>query len=157
MKKCAVTGVFDPITLGHLDIIKRAAQMFDEVVVTVLINPTKEEDLDLNDKLHIINTAVKDLPRVCVTSYDGMTVDFCAQNDIKFIVRGVRNITDFNYEKSMADYNLEHGGVETVFLPCREEYKDISSTLARSKKEKEELVGILPSGTIDYYLKHRKQ
>lgn len=125
-------GTFDPITLGHVDIIRRAAALFDEVVVAVGTNSTKTPVFSLDERIALCRSAVADLGRVSVEVIDGMLVDFCRDHDAPVVVKGLRFGTDFDYELQMHHVNNTVGGIETVLLPGGREYGTISSTLIRN-------------------------
>ncbi|HBT40202.1 MAG: Phosphopantetheine adenylyltransferase [Thermotoga sp. 50_1627] len=130
--KAMYPGSFDPITYGHLDVIHRALKIFDELWVVVMVNPKKKPLLPLAKRLELIKELLKDEPRVHVDSYNGLLVDYAKSRNIKTIVRGLRAVTDFQYELEMAIANkhLWHE-VETVFLMTDEKYSFLSSGLVR--------------------------
>ena len=105
MSRAIYPGSFDPVTLGHLDIIKRSAAMFDELVVGVLINTAKTPLFSLEERVNMLKNVVSDIPNVSVVQFDGLLVDYARQNDIKVIVRGLRAVTDFEYELQIAQSN----------------------------------------------------
>lgn len=131
-RKALFPGSFDPFTAGHLNILKRALTMFDEVVVAVGINADKRGFYDNEKKLEIIREATAGLNGVTALSYDNLTVDLCHQLGIRHIVRGVRNMIDFETERSIADANRRIApDIETVIIPTAQEYAHISSTAVR--------------------------
>lgn len=131
-RKALFPGSFDPFTAGHLNILKRALTMFDEVVVAVGINADKRGFYDNEKKLEIIREATAGLNGVTALSYDKLTVDLCHQLGIHHIVRGVRNMIDFETERSIADANRRIApDIETVIIPTAQEYAHISSTAVR--------------------------
>ena len=131
-RKALFPGSFDPFTAGHLNILKRALTMFDEVVVAVGINSDKRGFYDNEKKLEIIREATSGLNGVSALSYDNLTVDLCHQLGIHHIVRGVRNMIDFETERSIADANRRIAPViETVIIPTAQEYAHISSSAVR--------------------------
>ncbi len=125
-------GSFDPITYGHLDVIQRALKIFDELWVVVMVNPKKKPLLSLEKRLELIEELLKDEPRVHVDSHSGLLVDYAKNKNIRTIVRGLRAVTDFQYELEMAIANkhLWHE-LETVFLMTDEKYSFLSSGLVR--------------------------
>ncbi len=133
MKTAVYPGSFDPITLGHLDIIKRAADMFDKLVVLVSVNTAKSPLFSVDERVKMIKEAVKDLPNVEVQSYEGLMIDYCIENNIHIILRGLRAITDFEYELQIAQTNrmFSHNKVDTVFLTTSLEYAYLSSSTVR--------------------------
>ena len=131
-RKALFPGSFDPFTAGHLNILKRALTMFDEVVVSVGINADKRGFYDNEKKLEIIREATSGLNGVTALSYDNLTVDLCHQLGIHHIVRGVRNMIDFETERSIADANRRIApDIETVIIPTAQEYAHISSSAVR--------------------------
>jgi len=127
------SGTFDPLTLGHEDVVRRAAQLFDEVVLAVAIAHHKKTRFSLSERLEMAAEATRGMPgRVRVLPFDGLIMDFCRQNGAVAVVRGIRNLTDFDYEAQMAAMNRKlNPGVETVFLLPQAELQCISSTLVR--------------------------
>jgi len=125
-------GTFDPITLGHEDLVRRAGRLFDKVVVAIAANPSKEPMFSLEERVSLAQTALAEFDNVEVTGYDGLTVDFARQNDLQVIVRGLRAISDFEYEFQLANMNRHlNDEVETAFLTPTETYTYISSSLVR--------------------------
>ena len=131
MKKAVFPGSFDPITIGHLDIINRGLSLFDEVIIAIGVNTDKKHMFSLEErKLHIEN-AFKNEPRIKVSTYKGLTVDYCKTLQADYILRGLRNSTDFNYEQSIAQTNLSLAKIESVFLVCTPNVSHISSSIVR--------------------------
>ena len=129
MSKALFPGSFDPFTAGHLNILKRALTMFDEVVVAVGINQDKRGFFDMDQRLDIIGQAVKGIEGVSIIKYDNLTVDKCRELGIRHIVRGVRNMIDFETERSIADANRRLApDVETIIIPTAQEFAHISSS-----------------------------
>ena len=133
MKRIALfPGSFDPFTAGHLNILKRALTMFDEVVVAVGINQDKRGFFEMPKRLDIINQATSGIPGVSVIQYDTLTIDLCRKLGIKHIVRGVRNMIDFETERSIADANRRLApDIETIIIPTAQEFAHISSSAVR--------------------------
>jgi pantetheine-phosphate adenylyltransferase len=130
--KALFPGSFDPFTSGHLDILKRALTIFDEVVVAVGVNQDKHGFYTMEQRKDIIRQATKGLKGVSIISYEGLTIDACRELGIMHIVRGVRNMTDFDNEQSIADANRHLlPGVETIIIPTAQEYAHISSSAVR--------------------------
>ena len=125
-------GTFDPITRGHLDIIERAAALFDQVVVAVGTKSTKDPLFTLAERTALVTEAVSDLPGVSVAPLDGLLVDFCTAHGAGAVVKGIRFGSDFDYELQMSHVNAELAGIETVLLPAGEQFGTISSTLIRN-------------------------
>lgn len=133
MKKIAVfPGTFDPVTIGHVDIVNRALLIFDELIVAVGKNSGKQPFFSEVQRLEWLTSLFSDNPKVKVIEYEGLTVDCCQQVGAAFIIRGVRNGTDLEYERAIADVNrIANQKIETVFITARPEYSTISSTLVR--------------------------
>ena len=125
-------GSFDPFTAGHLNILRRALTMFDEVVVAIGINQDKRGFFSTEQKMSIIEQSVKGVPGVRIISYDGLTVDICRELGIRHIVRGVRNMIDFDNERAIADANRHLAPeIETIIIPTAQEFAHISSSAVR--------------------------
>ena len=132
MRIAIYPGSFDPPTLGHWDLIRRAEKLVDKLVVAVLHNPTKTYTFDLAERVQFLTELTADSPHVEVTSFNGLLVDFAAQQQAHFIVRGVRAFSDFDYEFQMALMNRKLSpDLETVFLMPKEEYSVVSSRMVR--------------------------
>ena len=133
MKRAVYPGSFDPVTYGHLDIIRRAAEMFDVLVVSVLNNKGKTPLFSVEERVKILKEATKDIPNVQVDSFSGLLVDYAASNDIHVSVRGLRAITDFEYELQIAQTNakLSGGKLDSVFLSTNLEYSYVSSSAVK--------------------------
>ena len=133
MKRAVYPGSFDPVTFGHLDIIKRAAEIFDVLVVSVLNNKGKTPLFSVEERVKILEEATKDIPNVQVESFSGLLVDYAAANDIHVSVRGLRAITDFEYELQIAQTNakLSGGKLDSVFLTTSLEYAYVSSSTVK--------------------------
>jgi len=129
---CLFPGTFDPITLGHVDVIERSVSLFDKLVIGVGINSSKQPMFSVEQRTDWMNEVFKNDPRIEITSYQGLTVDFCKQIGANYILRGIRYVSDFEYEKAIADMNrMLAPQIETVFLTCSPQYSTISSTLVR--------------------------
>jgi pantetheine-phosphate adenylyltransferase len=131
MRRAVFPGSFDPITLGHYDIIKRGVTLFDEVIVAIGINADKKYMFSLEERMDFIKESFKDEPKISVVSYKGLTVDFCQKNDVKFILRGLRNPADFEFEKAIAHTNRDLAPIETVFLLTAAKTSYIASSIVR--------------------------
>jgi pantetheine-phosphate adenylyltransferase len=131
MKKAVFPGSFDPITLGHVDIINRAIPLFDEIIIAIGINADKKYMFSLEERVDFIKNTYKDEPKVTVKTYSGLTVDYCKEIDASFILRGLRNPADFEFEKAIAITNRKLSGIETVFLLTSAETSYISSSIVR--------------------------
>lgn len=129
---CLFPGTFDPITLGHVDVIRRAVSLFDKLVIGVGINASKQPMFTVEQRTGWIREIFKDEPKIEVTGYEGLTVGFCKQIGARYMLRGIRYVSDFEYEKAIADMNrMLVPDVETIFLTCAPLYSTISSTLVR--------------------------
>ncbi len=125
-------GTFDPITLGHEDLVRRASHLFDRVVVSIAANPSKEPMFSLEERVDLARSSLGDLENVEVSGYDGLTVDFARENGLRVIMRGLRAVSDFEYEFQLANMNRHLADdVETAFLTPNENYNFISSSLVR--------------------------
>lgn len=131
MKKAIFPGSFDPFTIGHYDIVMRGLELFDRIIICIGRNSTKSSTFPIEQRLEAITNAFSNEPRVEVKTYDTLTVDFAKQVDAQFILRGIRCVEDFEYERNMAEANKQLGGIETILLYTRPEYAHISSTLVR--------------------------
>lgn len=133
MKRTALfPGSFDPFTAGHLNILRRALTMFDEVIVAVGINQDKRGFLDMDRRIDLIRRATRGMEGVRVIQYDGLTVDICRKMQVRHIVRGVRNMIDFETERSIADANRRLApDIETIIIPTAQEFAHISSSAVR--------------------------
>ncbi|MBF6329285.1 pantetheine-phosphate adenylyltransferase [Nocardia transvalensis] len=124
-------GSFDPVTNGHLDVIRRAAVQFDELVVTVMINKSKQGMFNVDERMEMLREATADLPNVRIESWHGLLVDFAREQGITAIVKGLRDATDFGYELQMAQMNKKLSGVDTYFLATNPSYSFLSSSLVK--------------------------
>lgn len=131
MRKAIFPGSFDPLTLGHHDIISRGAQLFDEVVVAIGINATKKYMFSLDQRVSFIENAFAGYPNIKVVTYSGLTVDFCKKINAQFILRGLRNPADFEFEKAIAHTNKVLTGIDTIFLLTDASTSFISSSIVR--------------------------
>jgi pantetheine-phosphate adenylyltransferase len=131
MRRALFPGSFDPITLGHYDIINRGVKLFDEVIVAIGINAEKSYMFSLEERQAFIEKAFENQPKVKVVTYKGLTVDFCKEVNAKFILRGLRNPADFEFEKAIAHTNRRLSKVETVFLLTAADTSFISSSIVR--------------------------
>ena len=131
MRRAIFPGSFDPLTLGHYDIIKRGVKLFDEVVVAIGVNSSKKYMFSLEERMNFIEKAFQNEPKVSVANYEGLTVDFCKEIDVKFILRGLRNPADFEFEKAIAHTNRDLAPIETVFLLTAAKTSYIASSIVR--------------------------
>ena len=131
MKRAVFPGSFDPITLGHVDIINRALPLFDEIIIAIGINAAKKYMWSQEERVALIEKAFSGNNKIKVKTYTGLTADFCKAEGAGFILRGLRNTTDFNYEQTIAQANAKVNGVDSVFIICSPEYSHISSSIVR--------------------------
>ncbi|WP_405491531.1 pantetheine-phosphate adenylyltransferase [Nocardia sp. NBC_00511] len=124
-------GSFDPVTLGHLDVFARAAEQFDEVIVTVVVNPNKQGMFTVEERIDLIREVTAHLPNVRVESWRGLLVDFAKQEGVTAIVKGLRDAGDFGYELQMAQMNRKLTGVDTYFIATNPAYSFVSSSLVK--------------------------
>lgn len=147
MKTIAVcSGSFDPVTLGHLDIIKRGSEVFDKVIVGVLNNVNKKPLFTVEERLEMLREATKDLPNVTVDSFDGLLIDYMKKVNAKVILRGLRAISDFEYEMQIASMNRKlDDEIETFFIMTKNEYSFLSSSIVKEvAKYKGNVSGLVP-------------
>ena len=131
MRRVVCPGSFDPITNGHLDIIERASSLFDEVVIAVLVNQTKSSLFTVDERIEMIKEVTTKYKNVRVDSWSGLLVDFCKANQISIIVKGLRAVSDFDYELQMSQVNLQLQGVETLFMATAPSHSFLSSSLVK--------------------------
>ena len=148
-------GSYDPITKGHVEIIKKASAEFDEVYVVAFINPKKEYSFSEKERLEMLSLATRAFKNVYTDFYSGLVIDYMNEKGIDVIVKGYRNDADLEYERTQAEWNLKNGGYETVFVKCEEGYEDISSTEARRLiAEGGDLSRILTPEIAEFVKKH---
>jgi pantetheine-phosphate adenylyltransferase len=131
MRRAVCPGSYDPPTNGHLDILERTSAVFDEVVVAVLINKNKRGLFTVDERIEMLGEAASHLPNVRLDSWHGLLVDYCRQHDIRAIVKGLRAVSDFDYELQMAQMNQQLSGVETLFMPTKPLNSFLSSSLVK--------------------------
>jgi pantetheine-phosphate adenylyltransferase len=131
VRRAVCPGSFDPVTNGHLDIVERAASLFDEVVVAVGVNQSKERLFTDDERIDMLRRAVGDLPNVTVEGFAGLLTTFCSERGIHAIVKGLRAVSDFDYELQMAQMNASLTSVETVFVPTSPEWSFLASSLVK--------------------------
>ncbi len=150
MSSVILPGSYDPITLGHLEIIKKAASLYDEVYAVVFVNPEKEYTFSLAERVQMLMLATDELDNVLVSYSGGLVVDYMRDHGIEKIIKGYRNDADLEYEKKQAEWNLKNG-YETELWRSDAEYADISSTKARELiREGASLSGVLPEKVIEF-------
>ncbi|WP_040338229.1 pantetheine-phosphate adenylyltransferase [Candidatus Blastococcus massiliensis] len=131
MRRAVCPGSFDPVTNGHVDVIRRASALYDELIVAVLVNPGKAGFFSVEERMELIRESVADLPDVTVDSFTGLLVDYCRDRDVPVIVKGLRAVSDFEYELQMAQMNRELAGIETLFVPTAPQVGHLSSSLIK--------------------------
>ena len=131
MNRAVFPGSFDPITLGHSDIIERGSKLFDELIIAIGINADKRYMFSLEQRKRFIEDAFKNNPKIKVVTYSGLTIDFCKNNEVDYILRGLRNPADFEFEKAIAHTNRHLSSIETVFLLTAARTSYISSSIVR--------------------------
>ena len=131
MRRAVCPGSFDPVTNGHLDIIGRASRLFDEVIVAVLVNESKQGLFTIDERLDMLREVVKPYGNVRVESFQGLLVDFCRAQQASVVVKGLRAVSDFDYELQMAQMNIGLAGVETLFMLTNPQHSFLSSSLVK--------------------------
>ena len=131
VKRVVYPGSFDPITNGHLDVIKRASALFEEVVVAVFVNNTKQTLFNVNERMEMISETTKQFPNITIQSWSGLVVDYCVENNIDAIVKGMRAISDFDVEIQMSQMNYQLKQIETLFIATAPAYSFVSSSLVK--------------------------
>lgn len=155
MKRVLIPGSFNPITVGHYDVIKRCSEMFDEVYVVAFQNTEKKGMFSGEDCLEMLKISVKELENVYADVTDTLVVDYAEKHNIDFIIKGVRDTIDFEYEYDLYVINNSIGGYDTMFMPSKPEYKHISSTFVRDMiKYGRDVTPYVPKG-VDAFLKNK--
>ncbi len=131
MKKAIFPGTFDPFTIGHFSIVKRALTFMDEIIIGIGVNDKKRTWFPMEKRVKMIQELYEKEPRIKVQSYNGLTVDFAQKQGAKFIIRGIRTVHDFEYEETIADVNRKLSGIETILLFTEPELTSVSSTIVR--------------------------
>jgi pantetheine-phosphate adenylyltransferase len=150
MNKAIFPGSFDPITLGHYDIIQRGLQLFDHLVVAIGDNSDKSYRFSLAERLEFLQQTFKNEPRIEITTYSGLTVDYCKSIEAQFILRGLRNPADFEFEKAIAHTNRTLSKIETVFLLTASDKAFISSSIVRDVlKHQGDISALVPSAVSE--------
>ncbi len=153
MTKVVCPGSFDPVTNGHLDIVGRASRLFDEVVVAVLVNQSKKSLFSVEERMDMLGEATAHLPNVVVASFQGLLVDFCTEHGIAAIAKGLRAVSDFDYELQMAQMNGSLTDVDTLFIPTSPEYSFLASSLVKEvAKGGGDVTGLVPDFVRDRML-----
>ena len=151
MKRAIFPGSFDPITLGHVDIINRAMDLFDEIIIAIGVNNDKKYLFDLQQRKDFIQDTFKDSSKIKVTTYSGLTTEYCKKMDADYILRGLRNPADFEFEKAIAQTNRNLSGIETVFLLTSAETSFISSSIVRDVyRHKGDISSLVPIAVLNF-------
>ena len=145
-------GSYDPVTVGHLEVIRRAAEKFDEVYVVIFVNPKKEYMFSLDDRVRMLMLATDDLDNVLVSFSNGYVVDYMREHGIEKIIKGYRTEADLPWEREQAEWNLRHGGYETELWKCDSSLEGISSTRVREALSKGEPISSLVPLAVDEYI-----
>ena len=130
-RRALCPGSFDPVTNGHIDIISRAANLYDEVVVAVFVNQSKSSLFTVDERRDMLAEVTAEYPNVTIDTFEGLVVDYCRAHDIPVIVKGLRAVSDFDYELQMAQMNRGLAGVDTLFMPTNPEYSFLASSLVK--------------------------
>ncbi len=150
MRTAVCPGSFDPVTCGHVDVISRAAELFDEVTVAVLANESKAGLFEVEERMEMLSLVLEKLPTVTVMSFSGLLVDFCRRHEVTAVVKGLRTTADFGYELQMAQMNARIAGVETVLLPTSPQWSFVSSTLVKEVAAfGGDVSGLVPSEVLE--------
>ena len=150
MQRVVCPGSFDPVTNGHLDIVSRASGLYDEVVVAVLINITKQTLFTVDERIEMLTEVTKGYGNVRVERFHGLLVDFCADNGITAVVKGLRAVSDFEYEMQMAQMNYRLAKIETLFMTTNPQYSFLSSSLIKEiAKYGGDVSGLVPEPVLD--------
>ena len=131
IRRAVCPGSFDPVTNGHLDIISRASALYDEVIVAVFVNQSKSSLFSLDERRAFLEEVTAPYGNVRIDSFEGLVVDYCRENDIAVIVKGLRAVSDFDYELQMAQMNRGLAGIDTLFMPTNPEYSFLASSLVK--------------------------
>lgn len=154
-KSVILPGSYDPVTVGHLDVIRRAAEEFDEVYVVAFVNPKKNYRFSVDERVKMLLLATDDLENVIVSYSDGLVVDYMRDHGIEMIVKGYRTEADLPWEREQAEWNLKHGGYETLLWKCRDGFEEISSTAVRGALDNGECIAELVPESVKKYIENK--
>jgi pantetheine-phosphate adenylyltransferase len=155
VRRALCPGSFDPVTNGHIDIIRRAAKLYDEVVVAIFVNQSKSSLFSVDERLEMLTEVTTEYPNVTIDTFEGLVVDYCRVHDIPVIVKGLRAVSDFDYELQMAQMNRGLAGVDTLFMPTNPEYSFLASSLVKEIAKWGGDVSLLVPPTVLTRLKER--
>jgi len=148
-RRCVCPGSFDPVTNGHLDVIERASRLYDEVTVAVLVNTSKSGLFEVTDRIEMLREVTAGLGNVTVDSFQGLLVDYCRERSIPVVVKGLRAVSDFDYELQMSQMNNRLTGLETLFVATNPEYSFLSSSLVKEvAKWGGDVGGLVPDAVL---------
>jgi pantetheine-phosphate adenylyltransferase len=149
-RRCVCPGSFDPVTNGHLDVLARASRLYDEVTVAVLVNPGKSGLFEVPERIEMLREVTAELGNVRVDSFEGLLVDYCRERGIPVVVKGLRAVSDFDYELQMAQMNHRLTGLETFFVATNPEYSFLSSSLVKEvARWGGDVGGLVPDAVLD--------
>jgi len=131
VRRAVCPGSFDPVTNGHLDIIDRASRLYDEIIVAIFVNQAKSNLFSVDERREMLVEATEAYPNVRIDTFQGLVVDYCRANDVPVIVKGLRAVSDFDYELQMAQMNRGLAGIDTLFMPTNPEYSFLASSLVK--------------------------
>ena len=152
-KTVILPGSYDPVTLGHQDVIRKAAEMYEKVYAVLFVNPKKQYLFDHGDRIRMLMLACEDYDNVLVSESAGLVIDYMREHDIDLIIKGYRNDVDLEYERVQAEWNYKHSGYETELWLADEKYSAISSTVVREKIAKGESLADLVPESVESYIK----
>jgi pantetheine-phosphate adenylyltransferase len=148
-RRCVCPGSFDPVTNGHLDVVERASRLYDEVTVAVLVNDSKAGLFEVPERIEMLQEVTAGLGNVKVDSFQGLLVDYCRERDIPVVVKGLRAVSDFDYELQMSQMNNRLTGIETLFVATNPEYSFLSSSLVKEvAKWGGDVAGLVPDAVL---------
>jgi pantetheine-phosphate adenylyltransferase len=155
VRRALCPGSFDPVTNGHIDIIGRTANLYDEVVVAIFVNQSKTSLFTVDERMEMLAEVTAEYPNVTIDTFEGLVVDYCRVHDIPVIVKGLRAVSDFDYELQMAQMNRGLAGVDTLFMPTNPEYSFLASSLVKEIAKWGGDVSLLVPPTVLQRLKER--
>jgi len=148
-RRCVCPGSFDPVTNGHLDVIERASRLYDQVTVAVLVNETKTGLFSVEERMDLLREVTADLGNVTVDSFQGLLVDYCRDKSIPVVVKGLRAVSDFDYELQMSQMNNRLSGIETLFVATNPDYSFLSSSLVKEvARWGGDVAGLVPDAVL---------